>query len=457
MTLGQDEVGADVLARVPVFAGLDGDDLAWLRSRGTLERHAPGDVIAREGDPPSGFAVILEGRTEWRREVGGRDVHAVTLGAGEVFAELILLIDAPYPTTGRALDDVLLFVLPPDAFWAALARWPAVLRRVVRIAVERAELHETVAQQQARLTSLGTLAAGLAHQVNNPASAARSAAAALPGALDAAEEAAARLGPDGLADGRALLARATGAAPGEDPLERADREDALAERLFRAGAPEPETLAASLASAGLDAAEVAECGVDVLAWLGAALTVRDLTAEVADATVRIGDLVGAVRTYAYLDTDQGRGAVDVHAGLESALAVLAARTAAKGLRIERALAPAVPALHGSGADLNQVWTQLLANAIDAAPPGGRITLRTGVEPGDGGREFVSVGDDGPGVPPELRDRVFEPFFTTKDVGAGSGLGLDVVRRVVEDQHGGVVELESVPGDTRFVVRLPPGG
>jgi len=449
-----DAVIVDALAGAPVFAGLDAEALAWLAARGRVVRHAAGDVVARAGDPPSGFALVLSGRTEWRRDVGGRDVHAVTLGPGEVFAELILLLDAPYPTTGRALDDVELFVLPPDAFWGALGRWPDVLRRVTRIAVERAELHETVAQQEARLRSLGTLAAGLAHQVNNPASAARSAATALPRALDAVQDAAAALGPEGLERAREVLARASGAPPGEDPLDRADREEALSEVLERAGVPDADALVGVLAGSGLDAQTAAGFAPPVIAWVGAALVVRDLTAEVSEAAARIGDLVGAVRTYAYLDTDQGRGPVDVHDGVEGALAVLAARISAKGVQVERAFASPAPALTGSGADLNQVWTQLLANAIDAVGPGGRIRVTTAVEPGDGGRVVVEVADDGPGVPPELRTRVFEPFFTTKEVGAGAGLGLDVVRRVVEDQHGGAVELESRPGDTRFTVRLP---
>ncbi|MDP9372314.1 MAG: cyclic nucleotide-binding domain-containing protein, partial [Chloroflexota bacterium] len=160
-----------VLRRVPLLAGLPDEQLAWIADRGTEVRLGPGERIAREGDPADGFYVVLEGETEWTKRVGGHDAYVVTLGPGTIFAELILLLDAPYPTSGRAVTPVRLLKLAPDAFWELLMVCRQVLRGIVAIAAERSELHATVSQQGAKLISLGTMAAGLAHELNNPAAA----------------------------------------------------------------------------------------------------------------------------------------------------------------------------------------------------------------------------------------------------------------------------------------------
>jgi len=180
---------AEDLCRVALLAPLDDEWIAWIGGRSEVRRLDAGAVVARQGDPADGLFIILAGRVEWTRDVGGREVHAVPLGAGEIFAELILILEQPYPTTGTALEPTTLLRLGPDAFWKLAASCPGVLREIVRVAVQRAEIHEGVSQQQARLVSLGTMAAGLAHELDNPAAAARRAARELPGAMAAARPA----------------------------------------------------------------------------------------------------------------------------------------------------------------------------------------------------------------------------------------------------------------------------
>jgi len=247
------------------------------------------------------------------------------------------------------------------------------------------------------------------------------------------------------------LARADPArAAALDPLDRGEAEDAVLERLEAAGVQDAAELAPALADAGL-APEALE-GLDppALARLAAAASARELASIVEDATARISSLVAAVKRYSYMDTDASPRPLDVRPGIEIALRLLEHRVRERGVRVERALAPDLPAVLASGGDLNQVWTNLLVNALDAVREGGRVEVRAREEPG---WVVVEVADDGPGVPEAIRGRIFEPFFTTKGVGEGTGLGLDVVARVV-GAAGGRVELEPRPGETVFAVRLP---
>jgi signal transduction histidine kinase len=444
------------LGAVALFATLTAGQLAWLAERGGVRDVPAGTVLARQGDPADGFHVVLDGRTDWSREVGGREVHAVTLGPGEIFAELILLLDQPYPTTGRAVDDTTLFSIDPDGFWEMLGVCPQVLRGVVGVAVERAELHEGVSQQQARLLSLGTIAAGLAHELNNPAAAARSASRALAEPLREAPRRAARLGPAAVDELDALL---TAAAPpaGEGALERADREDALLDWLEERAVPEATALAAVLADAGVErdalAARLAPDAVpDAAGYLAATLSARELAATLDDATARMSRLVGAMRTFSRMDTDHVAEPIDVREGLDATLTLLAHEIADRRITLVRHEEPGLPRVTGSAGDLNQVWANLVDNALRAVAEGGTIAVTARAEPEAAG-VVVEVADDGVGIPEEVAGRVFEPFFTTRGVGEGTGLGLDHVRRVVA-QHGGEVRFTSRPGDTRFLVRLP---
>lgn len=290
----------DLLRGVPLFAGVPDERLAWVADRGTEVRLEPGGRIATEGDPADGFYVLLEGETEWTKRVGQQESHVVTLGPGTVFAELILLLDAPYPTSGRALTAVRLLKLAPDAFWQLLSASPAVLRRIVAVAAERSQLHESVSQQGAKLASLGAIAAGLAHELNNPAAAVARSAAAAREVFAGRSARAFALADRGLTPAErnfiadlpgAVRERANSSRPagaGLDPLARSDQEDEVAAWLDERGVTRGWEIAPTLVGAGLDTtwlAGVAD-GVpdsalgDVLEWLEAEVTGAGLLAEI---------------------------------------------------------------------------------------------------------------------------------------------------------------------------------
>jgi signal transduction histidine kinase len=320
-------------------------------------------------------------------------------------------------------------------------------------------------QQRERLESLGTMAAGLAHELNNPAAAARRAAADLVESLDVLASTIGHFVESGIERAEAqqlvelqreALARQVERGP-LGALDAADAEDELLGNLEDLGVPEAWRLAEPLASAGLDADWLArvsglagEATGAALRWVAASLTARGLASELTESTARMSDLVGAVKSYAYMD----RGGVveaDVHEGLETTLTVLGHKLKHTAIEVVRDYDRSLPALTMRGSELNQVWTNLLDNAIDALGERGTITISTRR---DGQCAQVDIADDGPGIPPEARAHIFDPFFTTKEVGQGTGLGLDTARRIVSDRHRGTIAVDSEPGRTVFHVRLP---
>jgi signal transduction histidine kinase len=322
-----------------------------------------------------------------------------------------------------------------------------------------------VEQNRERLASLGTMAAGLAHELNNPAAAARRAAAQMEEALEVIASTISRFVDAGIEREQAcglveLQLEAVDGARGRtalDALDVADAEDELNDRLDELGVPEPWRVAEPLAAAGVDrawldrVAELAGPATDAaVAWVAATLTARGLAGELQESTKRMSDLVGAVKSYAYMD----RGdlvEVDLHEGLETTIAVLAHRLKHTEIKVVRDYDKSLPKLMVRGSELNQVWTNLIDNAIDALGDSGTITIATRPEAG-GAR--VDVADDGPGIADEIKERVFDSFFTTKDVGRGTGLGLATAHRIVVDRHHGTLTLDSEPGATTFHVWLP---
>jgi signal transduction histidine kinase len=325
-----------------------------------------------------------------------------------------------------------------------------------------------IEQNRERLASLGTMAAGLAHELNNPAAAAKRSAVELGEALEVLTSAVANFVEAGVSRENAArlvdlqreaLSHAA-ACTVLDTLDAADAEDELAERLEDYGVLDAYRLAEPLAAARvggdwLDRVEAIAGPATgaVIVWVAASLSARALTVELADSTDRISNLVKAVKQYAYMDRGE-TVEVDIHEGLETTLTVLGHKLKHTQIQVEREYDRAIPKVMVRGAELNQVWTNLLDNAISALGETGTITVRTRL---DGSCLEVDVADDGPGIPPENLDRIFEPFFTTKPVGSGTGLGLDMSRRIVVDRHDGSLRVRSQPGETVFTVRLPLGG
>jgi len=315
-------------------------------------------------------------------------------------------------------------------------------------------------RQQEKLAALGKLSAGLAHELNNPAAAARRASDELGGAILEAQLTAIGHDERFSADEREALVTlqretAAGTTTLLDPLALHDIEDELAGWLEDHGVEEPWEVAPALAAAGLDEDRLEELAGALdghslaggLGWLALTLELVGLAREIATSTGRISELVGAMKEYTYMDRATV-GEVDVISGLENTLTILGPRL--KGVTLRQEYEEKLPLIPGRGGELNQVWTNLIDNAIDAVDGDGEITVRTHVE---GSQVVVEVVDDGPGIAREAQVHVFEPFYTTKEVGAGSGLGLDIVRRVVAAHEGGI-SVRSEPGETRFTVRLP---
>jgi signal transduction histidine kinase len=368
----------------------------------------------------------------------------------------------------QALTHSTLATVPTERFAELALAQRAVVERVIRQVRPVVDRLSAVERNRERLASLGTMAAGLAHELNNPAAAARRAAADLVESLDIlsstighfVESGIERVDAQKLVDlQREAMARQAQRGP-LDALDAADAEDELLGQLEDLGVPEAWRLAEPLASAGVDADWLArvsglagEVTAAALRWVAASLTARGLASELTESTARMSDLVGAVKSYAYMD----RGEVveaDVHEGLETTLTVLGHKLKHTTIEVVREYDRSLPALTMRGSELNQVWTNLLDNAIDALGERGTITLSTHR---DGQCVQVDIADDGPGIAPEARAHIFDPFFTTKDVGQGTGLGLDTARRIVADRHRGTIAVDSEPGHTVFHVRLPLQG
>jgi signal transduction histidine kinase len=450
---------------LPLFANV---------SQGLLEDHVlvghevrlrRGAELVRQGEPSLGFDILIEGRVEFFNTSAGERIHVITFDAPAFWGHEPLMADVPVPVTGLALDDSRLYRLEPDAFWAMVGACPGILRQLVRAVAERYQRLGENTHQQMRLVSLGTMAAGLAHELNNPAAAAGRAASGLGEAL--AELARGSLALSGVALTHAqrtafsaVAARCAEAATAQwdfDALSRADREDELAAWLDAHGIPRAFEFAAGLADGGIDREELEPllsdleraAATDVVSWLAAASLATGLAAEVSEAARRIADLVGAIRSYSRLDQAPEQY-VDVHEGIEATLKVMTPKLKL-GIEVVRDYDRSLPRIPAHAGELNQVWTNLIDNAVDAMDGRGRLRIVTG---GVGDRIAVRIEDEGPGVPAEVRDRVFDPFFTTKPVGSGTGLGLDIVRRIVTGRHRGDIRLNSDEHGARFEVLLP---
>src|SRR5580692_3482059 len=454
------------LQKVPVFAGVAQEDLKCLGSVEVIEAEAGADLsdISRTH---RGFWILLEGELRLhKRQDDGALMMIATLSAGETFGEIPLLMGKPSEAVITVLKTATAVFLREELFWKLMFACPKVRIGVLGNMARRLQVFQSQELHREKLISLGTMAAGLMHELNNPGTAARRAASQMRENLSRLQQISLRLcSKDVMTAGQTDCLRVLQeiALQPHKPsamssMDQGDAEDELASWLEEHGIENAWKLAATLSGIGFDARTL-ECAQhefpgntlsDPLNWMEALISSVQLVGTIEESVSRVTDLVSAVKKYAYEDKPQ-RHQLDVHDSIQSTLVILGHKFRQKELVIEKVFSPALPAISTCGVGLSQVWTNLLDNAIDASPQKGTVSVRTWVEDN---KVCVAIADDGPGIPEENRKLIFEPFFTTKPTGQGTGLGLDIVRHIVLDKFGGEIDLDSVPGKTKFTIKLP---
>jgi signal transduction histidine kinase len=483
MSATDERVTPEQLRELFLFEKLTDEQLDWLAEHGRVHETAADEMICVEGEPATCFYVVLSGTVSMTRMVRGAQVEISRTDQRGVYGGATQAYMAhsqmPYPHSLRAVTPGKVLELPAREFGQKLREWfPMAMHLIAGLFVGMRRSEELVGQRE-RLLALGSLTAGLTHELNNPASAAVRATEALRERVAGMRHKLAMLAHnkidpkvlEGLTGLQEDAVRGIASAPDLSAVEASDREDELSEWLEDHDVSGAWDMAPIFVAAGLDtvwadtvANKVPPEALDgTLRWLAYTVETELLMNEIGEAVTRMSKLVGAARQYSQLDRAELQD-VDVHDGLNATLVMLGRRIEERGVKVVKEYDRSLPRIPAYAAELNQVWTNLIDNALDAmAPPGrvpdpanppsarGTLTVRTGM---DGEQVLVEICDTGPGVPKDLRSRIFEPFFTTKPVGEGTGLGLDISFRIVVTRHGGDIRVRSRPGDTRFQVRLP---
>jgi signal transduction histidine kinase len=459
----------DELRTLFLFEKLTEAQLQWLCERGHVELIEPGPVYA-EGAPATCFYILLEGTVVMSRRVGKDDIETGRTSmrgaySGAFTAYLGDRVPQVYNNSVRVTEPSRFFVLDASVFAELMHEWfPMAVHLLEGLFYGNKNAQQAIGQRE-RLLALGSLSAGLTHELNNPAAAAVRATASLRERVAGMRH---KLGM--IAGGRwdrttletliRLQEEAADRVPKAQalsPMEASDREDVITDWLDEHSVRDGWDMAPTFVAAGLDVAWLEHVSVTVdramlesaLRWLNYTVETELLMNEIEDSTTRISTLVGAAKQYSQLDRAPYQ-VVNVHELLDSTLMMLSGKIP-PGIEIVKDYDLSLPSIPAYAGELNQVWTNLIDNAVSAMHGSGTLTVRTGM---DREQVFVDFCDTGPGVPPEIRDRIFEPFFTTKPVGEGTGLGLDISWRIVVNKHHGDLSLQSSPGDTRFRVRLP---
>ena len=453
----------DRLSELPTLAGVPRSELEWLAARGELRTYEANETVMSKGQAVPDLVALFTGGFDVLFGHGTGRIHKLHTRAGELSGLL------PFSRMTQAMGDVIavehteVLAVSRDHFPELIRECPTITERLVHAMVDRARVTAATDWQDEKMTSLGRLAAGFAHHLNNPASAVVRSARQFGVALSALGEAAHALGRTTLSEAQdaevqALLQQCvqSGSDTENASLERSDREDAIADWLTS------RHLDASAAPALADG-NVRVQTLDVLAsklpasalapalrWVAAEQTAQSLLNEVCDAGTRIHDLVASLTRFTSMDRAPVAQPIDIAQGLADTIVAQAGRATAKSVAVKLDVASALPTVTAHSADLNQVWSHLLENAIDAAPENGEVTMAASAESDD---VVVRVIDNGPGIEPDVQARMFDPFFTTKGEGEGIGFGLDIVRRIVH-MHDGEVSVDTHPGRTEFRVRIP---
>lgn len=459
---------ADVLEMLrahPLFSELPLSDLERLVGKTSPVEMDAGEVLMQEGTPGGSLYLLLEGEFEVTKRSGQQDVQIALRGAGEVFGEISILDRAPRSATLTATRPSSLLELSQEAFEDVIQNSPQAALALLGTITSRLRNTEAMLRQHEKMAALGTLAAGLAHELNNPAAAMGRGAGQLHELLAKWVEASSKLGTMPISDASRKAIEALeshimdpGAGEDVDPITRSDLEDQLSSWLEAAGMEDGWEYTSWLVSSGWDpqALQALLVGVEaehtalILRWFAVGVSLHAMADELRQGAERISNLVGSFKTYSYLDQAPAQ-LVDIRQGLEDTLTVLKHKIT-PDIQVERRYESDLPRIEAYGSELNQVWTNLIDNALDAIGESGKLILSTEA---DEAKITVGICDTGPGIPDEIRDRVFEPFYTTKPPGVGTGLGLHIVYNIVCQRHGGSVKIErSDDGLNCIVVELP---
>jgi signal transduction histidine kinase len=447
---------AEFLRKIPLFADLSDEDTNQICRSSRRLTVAAGTRVIEEGAPGDALYVVLAGEVEVSKNDSGREIVLANRGPGEVLGEMSLLEQRPRTASVRAVRESELLEISSDMFRQLLESSPSLATTILRTVAARLRSTESSMMQREKLASLGTLAAGLAHELNNPAAAIRRSSAVLSETLSVLGERTAKLGMLELsAAEREQLAALEHKIAAPAKGGEAD-EDELITLLERLGIDAPWDVAPAYAASGFTAADLEAAAAAfapehrnvVLGAIGARLTAAQLVDEIQRGAESISHIVRAVKSYAYLDQAAVQ-MIDLKTSLDDTLMILKHKL--KSVAVVRNYAADLPRLEAYAGELNQVWTNLIDNAVDAMDGKGR--LEVSARPLGEVME-VTIADTGPGVPPEIASRIFDPFFTTKPQGVGTGIGLHIVHNIVVNRHRGTIDFTSAPGRTVFRVTLP---
>jgi signal transduction histidine kinase len=459
------------LRKVPILSSLKDEELHCVE--GMRDLHIDKDeILVRQGEAAHFFWMLLEGEIRvYQTLADGREAEIYMMESGNAFGELPLLANIPNTVSLQATRPCRLLQLDEEQFWSLMTSCPEVRKAILGNMAARFQKLQSITVQQEKMASLGTLAAGLMHELNNPGSAARRAASQLRGNLMRMHEVSLKFKEHELtkAQKQCMFDLQKQALTAKQPLmmnslEQSDAEEALAEWMESANIENAWKMAPTLVSIGMDAKELERVRnefngpllPEALSWLEALVSSQQLVGTIEESIGRVTDLVHAVKSYAYEGNGQ-KQTIDINNSIHATLVILAHKLREKEIEMDKNFAADLPALHCECSGLNQIWTNLLDNAIDAVPQHGHIGIRTWAETSTTDKVpthlCISVSDNGSGIPLESQPQIFDPFYTTKPVGVGTGIGLGIVQRIV-DQYGGTIRFSSEPGNTEFVVRLP---